>query len=173
MRIGLVSDTHGLTDPKLPGLFQGCAQVLHAGDIVTSPVLATLSKVAPVIAVRGNNDIAPEFEQLPEAVCLPLGELRLLMLHDLGHRESPRPRARAALVRERPHIVIHGHSHHPGAATSAGRLFVNPGSAGPRRFTLPRTAAILTLDGRRAAVTFFELSGDRPLPHGDPFEAVL
>jgi putative phosphoesterase len=173
VRIALVSDTHGLTDPKLPELFQGCERVLHAGDIVTTPVLDVLAKIAPVTAVRGNNDVAPQFERLPETVCLPVGELRLLMVHDLGDRARPKPPAGKALARDRPHIVIHGHSHKPGAVVHAGRLFVNPGSAGPRRFTLPRTAAIMTVTGRRAQVEFFELSGPRPTPHGATFEADL
>lgn len=173
VRIALVSDTHGVTDPRLPELFRGCERVLHAGDIVTSPVLEALARVAPVTAVRGNNDIAPQLERLPETICLPAGELRVFMIHDLGARERPHPRARTALARDRPHIVIHGHSHRPGAGVHAGRLFVNPGSAGPRRFTLPRTAAILTVDGRRASVVFFDLSGERAAPHGQPFEAEL
>ncbi len=173
MRIALVSDTHGLSDPKLPGLFQGCERVLHAGDMVTAPVLEALARVAPVTAVRGNNDLDPRFERLPETLVLPVGELRLFLVHDLGSREHPRGRAGAALARERPHIVVHGHSHHPGTGLHAGRLYVNPGSAGPRRFTLPRTAALLTLAGRRATVAFYELSGPRAEPHGTPFEAEL
>lgn len=173
MKLALVSDTHGLTDPKLVGLFRGCERVLHAGDMVTTPVLDALARVAPVTAVRGNNDVAPPFERMPETILLPVGELRLLVIHDLGDRVKPRPRAGAALAREKPHIVVHGHSHRPGAAVHAGRLFVNPGSAGPQRFTLPRTAAILTVDGRRASVTFFELSGPSPELHGAPFEVTL
>jgi putative phosphoesterase len=173
VRIALVSDTHGFADPKLPELFQGCERVLHAGDIVTTPVLETLARIAPVIAVRGNNDLAPSFTHLAETICFPAGELRLFMIHDLGDRFRPKPRAAAALARDRPHIVVHGHSHRPGAVVHAGRLFVNPGSAGPRRFTLPRTAAILTVSGRRAHVAFFDLSGERPVPHGAPLEADL
>lgn len=173
MRIALVSDTHGLDDPKLPALFRGCERVLHAGDIVTAPVLESLARVAPVTAVRGNNDLDPHFERLPESLVLPAGDLRIFLIHDLGPRERPRPRAGAALARVRPDIVIHGHSHRPGAALHAGRLYVNPGSAGPRRFTLPRTAAILTVSGRRAHVTFYELSGVHPEPHGEPLETEL
>ncbi len=173
MRIALVSDTHGVDDPRLPGLFRGCERVLHAGDMVTAPVLDSLARVAPVTVVRGNNDLDPRFERLPESLVLPVEELRLFMIHDLGSRERPRARAAAALARERPHIVVHGHSHRPGAALHAGRLYVNPGSAGPRRFTLPRTAAILTVSGRRAHVAFFDLSGPHAAPHGAAVEAEL
>jgi hypothetical protein len=173
VRIALVSDTHGLADPKLTDLFRGCEHVLHAGDMVTAPVLDMLARLAPVTAVRGNNDFDPRFERLPESAVVPVGDLRLLLVHDLGSREHSRPRAGAALARERPDIVVHGHSHRPGADLHAGRLYVNPGSAGPRRFTLPRTAAILTVSGRRAQVSFYELSGARPELHGTPLEADL
>ena len=173
MRVALVSDTHGLDDPRLPGLFRGCLRVLHAGDMVTSPVLDSLARVAPVTAVRGNNDLDPRFERLPESLVLPVEGLRLFLIHDLGTREHPRPRAGAALALARPDIVVHGHSHRPGAGLHAGRLYVNPGSAGPRRFTLPRTVAILTVSGRRVQVAFFELSGARPEPHGAPLEVEL
>jgi uncharacterized protein len=173
VRIALVSDTHGLSDPLLPGLFHGCAAVLHAGDIVSGPVLEALAAVAPLTAVRGNNDLDPRFQALPETVLLPLGPLRAFLVHDLGRRDRPHARVRAALARERPEIVIHGHSHQPGAALQDGRLYVNPGSAGPRRFSLPRTAAILTLAGRRARVELFELSGRSPSPHGAALEVEL
>jgi uncharacterized protein len=173
MRIALVADSHGLAHPALPALFRGCERILHAGDLVDPLVLEPLRAVAPLTAVRGNNDLAPAFDALPETAIVPLGDLRAFLVHDLGSREHPHPRVRAALARARPDVVIHGHSHRPGAALHAGRLYVNPGSAGPRRFALPRTAAILTVSGRRARVAFYDLSGPRLEPHGDPFEAEL
>jgi putative phosphoesterase len=173
VRVALVSDTHGLSDPRLPGLFGGCARVLHAGDIVTTPVLRALAGVAEVTAVRGNNDHGPELARLPEHVLVALDGLRALMVHDLGARERPHAPVRRLLARERPEIVIHGHSHRPGAAVHEGRLFVNPGSAGPRRFSLPRTAAILDVEGRTARVTFYDLSGDGAAPYGEVVEAAL
>jgi uncharacterized protein len=173
VRIALVSDTHGLSDPRLLGLFRGCARVLHAGDVVTTPVLAALGRVAEVTAVRGNNDHGPDLAPLPQHALVLFGELRALLVHDLGAREGPHPAVRRLLARERPEIVVHGHSHRPGAAVHEGRLFVNPGSAGPRRFSLPRTAAILEVEGRTARVAFFELTGERPRPFGELFEAAL
>jgi putative phosphoesterase len=173
VKIALVSDTHGLLDPKLPALFRGCARILHAGDIVKAPILSALEAVAPVTAVRGNNDVGPAFDRLPETALVPLGPLRALVIHDLGPRERPKPPARALLARERPEIVVHGHSHRAGALVIGPTLFVNPGSAGPRRFTLPRTAAVLHLSGRRARVAFFDLSGEAALPWGEPVEAAL
>lgn len=173
MRIGLVSDTHGLLDPKLRELFSGCRAILHAGDVVKPAVLAGLEEIAPVTAVRGNNDDGPSFVHLAETALVPVGALTALVVHDLGARERPKPPARVILARRRPELVIHGHSHRPGAAVLDGTLFVNPGSAGPRRFTLPRTAAVLTARGRAVEVAFFDLSGARLAPFGEPVEAAL
>jgi len=173
VRIALVSDSHGLSHPALPALFRGCERILHAGDLVDPSLLEGLRALAPLAVVRGNNDVDPAFHSLPEELVLPLGELRAFLVHDLGSREHPHPRVRAALARVRPDVVVHGHSHRPGAALHAGRLYVNPGSAGPRRFSLPRTAAILGVAGRRVQVDFYDLSGPRAAPHGPSVEAEL
>jgi putative phosphoesterase len=174
VRIGLVSDTHGLFDPALAALFSRCAAILHAGDVVNPAVLAALEEIAPVTAVRGNNDDGPAFAHLPETALVPIGSLAALVLHDLGAREAPKPPARALIARRRPDIVVHGHSHRPGAAVVGGRLFVNPGSAGPRRFSLPRTAAVLVARGRRVTVELFDLAArGGPAPLGAPLEVSL
>jgi putative phosphoesterase len=174
VRIGLVSDTHGLLDPALAVLFSRCAAILHAGDVVKPAVLAALEAIAPVTAVRGNNDDGPAFAHLAETALVPIGALTALLVHDLGARERPGPPARALIATRRPEIVIHGHSHRPGTALVGGRLFVNPGSAGPRRFSLPRTAGVLVARGRRVTVLLFDLAaagGAAPL--GPPFEVSL
>lgn len=173
MRIGLVSDTHGLLDPRLGEVFAGCDAIVHAGDVVKSAVLAGLAEIAPVTAVRGNNDEGAALARLPETALVPVEALTLLLVHDLGARERPIQPARAILSRRRPEIVVHGHSHRPGTALLDGTLFVNPGSAGPRRFSLPRTAAVLAASGRKVEVAFFDLSGPRPAPFGHPVEADL
>jgi putative phosphoesterase len=173
MRVGLVSDTHGLVDEKLADLFAGVDLVLHAGDVVKPEILEVLGAIAPLRVVRGNNDLAPSLAALPETAILPVGPLTALLVHDLGPRERPHPALQAFLERERPDVVVHGHSHRPGAAIVEGRLFVNPGSAGPRRFSLPRTAAVLEVRRRRAVVRFHDLSGARPTPFGAPFDAAL
>lgn len=174
MRIGLVSDTHGLVDPKLPEVLEGAELVLHAGDIVRPEILALLAEIAPVKAVRGNNDEGlPAFAHLPESALVRVGPLTLLLVHDVGARGRPSALARALLARHRPELVVHGHSHRPGVARAGGALFVNPGSAGPRRFSLPRTAATLEVRGRKVRVSFFDLAGDAPAPFGAPVEAAL
>jgi hypothetical protein len=176
LRVGLVSDLHGLLDPKLGPLLAPCDVVLNAGDTVKAGVLAALEALVPgreVRHVRGNNDFGPGLDRLPDAAVVELGALSALVVHDLGSRERPAPPAARLITRHRPELVVHGHSHRPGAEVVEGRLYVNPGSAGPRRFSLPRTAAVLELRRRRARVTFFDLAADPPAPHGEPFEAAL
>ena len=173
MRVGLVSDTHGLADPRLPEVLGGCALVLHAGDVVKEAVLAALGGIAPVTAVRGNCDAGTSLERLPETAIVPLGDLTALLVHDLGPRERPAPPAAALLARAHPQIVVHGHSHRPGAVVVGATLFVNPGSAGPRRFSLPRAAAVLTVRGRNARVEWFDLAAPRLGPLLAPVEVRL
>jgi hypothetical protein len=174
VRIGLVSDTHGLLDPALPLLFARCDAILHAGDVVKADLLAGLERLAALTVVRGNNDEGdPALARLPETALVPLGLLTALVVHDLGPREKPKPPARGLIARRRPEIVVHGHSHRPGAALVEGRLFVNPGSAGPRRFSLPRTAGLLAVRGRRVRVELFDLAGGRPAPFGPALEVTL
>jgi uncharacterized protein len=170
MRVGLVSDSHGVSDPKLPGLFAGCELILHGGDIVKPAVLRELEALAPVRAVRGNNDLDAAFGRLPETAILTLGPFKALLVHDLGPPARPHPPLRRLLARERPHVVVHGHSHRPGSSTVNGMFFLNPGSAGPRRFSLPRTAAILHVEDAALVFALFDLAGDAVAPIGDPVE---
>ncbi len=170
MRVGLVSDTHGLFDPKLERLFAGCDLILHAGDVTRPGVLESLRAIAPVEAVRGNNDFGP-LGELPETLRVQLGDLRALVVHELGRPGSPI--MRRALARGHCEIVLHGHSHAPRMGLHDGVLYVNPGSAGPRRFRLPRTAGILTVSRRRVKVALFDLAAQPPAPFGQPLRALL
>jgi putative phosphoesterase len=174
VRVGLVSDTHGLVDPLLFQALAGCALVLHAGDVVGEDVLVELEAIAPVTAVRGNCDAGTSLGRLPELARVPLGALTALVVHDAGRPGSrPAPLA-GALAKARADVVVSGHSHRPAAAVVDGTLFVNPGSAGPRRFRLPRCAALLEVDGRRARVTWLDLAAPGGLaPLREPFEAAL
>lgn len=170
MRVGLVSDTHGLFDAKLERLFGGCDLILHAGDVTRPTVLESLRAIAPVRAVRGNNDFGA-LAELPETLRVQLGDLRALVIHELGRPDSQL--ARRALARGHCEIVLHGHSHAPRVGLLDGVLYVNPGSAGPRRFHLPRTAGILAISGRRALVALFDLAAQPPAPFGEPIEVLL
>ncbi len=144
MRIGLVSDTHGLLRPAVLDWLRGSERILHAGDICDPSVLEALARIAPVTAVRGNNDGGPWAERLPEAELLTLAGVAIFVVHDMA--DVPRhARARAARV------VVTGHSHKPLIEERDGVLFVNPGSAGPRRFKLPIAAGELRVEGGAVA----------------------
>ena len=162
MRLGLVSDSHGLSDPALPGLLRGCDLILHAGDLAHLEVLDPLLAVAPVRAVRGNNDHGPGLRALPEVLRLELAEVALLLLHELGAPAHLPPRPRQLVQAARPQVVVYGHSHAPYAGLHDGVLYVNPGSAGPRRFSLPRSAGLLHLRAGHARVELFDLAAAPP-----------
>jgi putative phosphoesterase len=138
MRIGIVSDTHGLLRPEVLPALAGVAHILHAGDLGRPDIVPALAEIAPVTAIRGNIDREPWALACPETVALELAGRRVLMLHD-----------RKALDRDPAaegfDLVVSGHSHRPGAETLGGVLYLNPGSCGPRRFRLPVTLALLDL----------------------------
>lgn len=157
VRYGLVSDTHGLFEPRLAELFAGCERLLHAGDVVGARVLEALAALAPVDVVRGNNDVGPEGERLPSHVVVPVGDLSVLVLHELGKPGRPVMPARRLIDSLGVNIVVYGHSHQPSVEVRGGVLYVNPGSSGPRRFRLPRSAGILEVEGRTARVEIRDL----------------
>jgi putative phosphoesterase len=128
--VGVISDTHGLLRPEALAALAGVDHILHAGDIGGPEILAALRALAPVTAVRGNNDRGPWAEALPETEVVELAGRSLYVLHDL-HALDLDPRAAGFAA------VIAGHSHKPLAEERDGVLYFNPGSAGPRRFKLP------------------------------------
>ena len=136
--VGVVSDTHSLLDSMLTTVLAGVGHILHAGDIGSPDVLAALGALAPVTAVRGNTDVSGWAWDLPEEVTVDLGGIRVL----LGHQEAHLLRHHDP-VRERLDAVISGHSHRPKMGWREGVLYLNPGSAGPKRFSLPRSVALL------------------------------
>lgn len=158
MRVGLVSDSHGLFEPRLRELFAGCDLILHAGDAVRRSVLDELARIAPVRAVRGNNDVAPELEHLPILAALELGGVPAVLVHQIGSRGRLHPPVRRAVARHRARLLVYGHSHRPAAVVEDGLLFVNPGSAGPRRFSLPTTAGVLRVGAGRIQVRLVDLA---------------
>jgi uncharacterized protein len=140
MRIGVVADTHGLLRPEALRRLRGVDRIVHAGDIGSPDVLRALAAVAPVTAVRGNNDRGSWALALPETAVLVAGKVRLHILHDVKTLAVD-PQAAAI------DAVIAGHSHKPSLVKQAGILFMNPGSIGPRRFTLPIAMGFLTIRG--------------------------
>ena len=138
IRIGLISDTHGLLRPQALQALRGVAHIIHAGDIGNAAILEQLAQVAPVSAIRGNNDSGDWAASIPETRTLELGGVSLYVLHDV-HALAIDPAAAGMQV------IIAGHSHRPAVDLRDGILFVNPGSAGPRRFKLPVSVAILEI----------------------------
>lgn len=141
LRIGLISDTHGLLRPQALAFLQGCRHIVHAGDIGDPAVLAALAGIAPLTVVRGNNDTGDWARGLRETEFVQLGDVALYTIHDLAHLQVD-PIATGIRV------VVSGHSHRPKIEERDGVLYVNPGSAGPRRFRLPIALAELWIEGR-------------------------
>jgi len=153
IRIGLISDTHGLLRPEAVDVLRGSDFIVHAGDIGDN-VLEPLSTIAPVTAVRGNNDRAAWADRLRETEQLRFGEITLHVLHDLADLAID-PRAAGV------DVVVTGHSHRPKIERRSGVLYVNPGSAGPVRFHLPVSVALMQVSGRDVNVRIVELESLR------------
>jgi uncharacterized protein len=148
--LGLISDTHGLLREEAVRALTGADLILHAGDVGAPGILETLKTLAPVVAVRGNVDTGAWAQALPVAEAIPAGHATIYMLHILQDLDI-NPAAGGF------QIVVSGHSHKPGQTERDGVLYVNPGSAGPRRFQLPVTVARLDLRIRPWKVEFIEL----------------
>ncbi|RJG12509.1 metallophosphoesterase [Pseudomonas cavernicola] len=139
MKVGLISDTHGLLRPEALAALEGCDHILHAGDIGKPEILDSLRALAPLTVVRGNNDQGEWAHSLPEHLRLNLAGVSLYLLHDLAELTLD-PAA------EGIRVVISGHSHKPKREERNGVLYLNPGSAGPRRFKLPISVGLLHVD---------------------------
>lgn len=140
LRVGLISDTHGLLRPEALDYLVGSDHIIHAGDIGDPHILDELARIAPLTAVRGNNDHGVWAEKLPEEAIVEVGAVRVCVVHDVKTLRSD-PVALGA------HVVVSGHSHKPSIVQQGAVLYVNPGSAGRRRFTLPIAAAELLIGG--------------------------
>ena len=150
--IGLISDTHGLLRPEAVAALRGSELIIHAGDVGRPEILDQLRDVAPVVAVRGNIDHGDWADRLPPTAVVETGAARIYVLHDI-HELNPDPAAAPF------DIVVSGHSHKPGRTERGGVLYLNPGSAGPRRFRLPVTVARLDLARSPWEIEFVDLLG--------------
>ena len=151
LRVGLISDTHGLLRPQAVEFLQGSDLIVHGGDICDAALLTALAAIAPVIAVRGNNDHGAWAERLRESELFQVGSAFIYAIHDL------------AAIDIEPHaagvqVVVAGHPHQPSIRRDDGVLYVNPGSAGPRRFKLPISIGELTIDGAAVSARTVELA---------------
>jgi uncharacterized protein len=149
--IGLISDTHGVLRPEAIAALAGVDFIIHAGDIGKPEVIAKLKAIAPVAAIKGNVDNGDWARRLPDYRNLRVGQHRLHVIHNV-HELAVDPVARTFRV------IVSGHSHKPLITEKDGVLFVNPGSAGPRRFKLPVAVGKLFIDGRDVRAEIVELA---------------
>jgi putative phosphoesterase len=153
-KIGLISDTHGLLRDEALQALRGSDLIIHAGDIGDPKILEALGKLAPTVAVRGNVDTAAWAKSLPETAVAEAGSMHIYVLHDVKALDLD-PNAAGF------HIVVSGHSHKPASSERNGVVYINPGSAGPRRFNLPITIARLDLSVTPCSVEFVDLEKGR------------
>ncbi|MEK6408723.1 MAG: metallophosphoesterase family protein [Acidobacteriota bacterium] len=142
MRIGVISDTHGLFDPSIVSIFEGVDAIIHAGDIGKLEVIDRLEEIAPVFAVEGNND---SFGHFPDQRVEELAGRQVFIRHIFGELHQLRESDKRMVEGLQPNVVVFGHSHRPYQQTLGTTMLFNPGSAGPRRFSLPRTVGMLSL----------------------------
>jgi putative phosphoesterase len=163
-RVGVISDTHGLLRPEAVAALASVDLIVHAGDIGSAALLEELGTIAPVLAVRGNNDRGPWAASLPETVTAEIGGLRLYVIHDL--KTLPTHPTDLGID-----VIISGHSHKPSVERRSGVLLLNPGSAGPRRFSLPIAVARLCVGPSGPTAEIVELdvaAGATPGKRGAP-----
>jgi putative phosphoesterase len=150
LRLGVISDTHGLLRPEAVAALRGCDLIIHAGDVGNAAVLDGLRSVAPTYAIRGNVDKGDWAARLPSTDIVEVGGLLFYVLHNIAELDLDPPTAGFA-------AVVYGHSHQPSIATRDGTLYLNPGAAGPRRFDLPITLARVAVAGRELRPEIVEL----------------
>jgi putative phosphoesterase len=149
-RIGVISDTHGLLRPEALPLLAGVDRIIHAGDVGRPEILDALNGIAPVVAVRGNIDRETWALRLPMAETIEIGDVRIHVLHDIAMLDVDLASIAA---------VVSGHSHRPSVERRDGVLYLNPGSAGPRRFSLPISIALMDVRGSSVEARIVELEG--------------
>jgi putative phosphoesterase len=157
LRVGVISDTHGLLRPEAVAFLRGSDHIMHGGDIGDPAILSQLAAIAPLTAVRGNNDHGPWAQAVAETVLFRLGSIGCYAIHDLSLLDIDP-------ARHDVRVVVSGHSHRPCIEWRDRILFLNPGSAGPRRFTLPIAVAELTIAGPEVSARIVELGAGAAAP---------
>ncbi|HWO01504.1 MAG TPA: metallophosphoesterase family protein [Blastocatellia bacterium] len=158
MKIGVISDTHGLFDESIVPIFDGVDLIIHAGDIGKLEIISRLEEIAPVIAVEGNND---SFGRFPVERVEELCGHRVLVRHIFGELHQIREADKRMLEEVAPSVVVFGHSHRTYRHMLGRAMLFNPGSAGPRRFSLPRTLGLLSLEREKAEAHIVDLDGSK------------
>ena len=150
IRVGVIADTHGLLRPEALTALVGCDHILHAGDVGDGPILDTLRQIAPVTAIRGNVDRQGDVSLLPATEAIELQGRLFYLVHSFADLDlNP--------VAAKIDVVVSGHSHKSSLVTKEGVLYLNPGSAGPRRFKLPISVAIVEITAERIEARIVEL----------------
>lgn len=149
-KVGILSDTHGLIRPEVEKVLAGCDQILHAGDVGKASVLKRLARIAPVMAVRGNMDAGSWSHSLPVREMVEIDGIFFYMLHDLYHLDVE-PSAAGI------HVVVSGHTHQPKIFQKNGVTYLNPGSAGHRRFSYPVSVAMVRIENGIATPRIVEI----------------
>jgi len=153
MKIGVISDTHGFLDPKVPEFFDGVSRILHAGDMGGDSIIVELGAIAPVTAVLGNTDSSPTF-RLTEVVTLAGHRF---LVHHIVNPHALKEELQLRIAHERPDAVVFGHTHRVFGETIGGVLYLNPGYAGKPKFGVERTVVILHCDGKVIRPEFLAL----------------
>ena len=148
--VGIISDTHGLLRPEALAALRGSNRIVHAGDIGDESILRNLESIAAVTVVRGNTDTDGWCRAIPRTAVLEVEGVRIYAVHDIDRLDIDPPAAGVD-------VVVFGHSHRPGIEQRGRVLYLNPGSAGPRRFDLPVTVAHLTVENGRATASIIEI----------------
>lgn len=151
VRVGIISDTHGLLRPEALALLEGCDHIIHGGDIGNPDILAALSALAPLTVVRGNNDREAWAKDIPASARLTIGGMEIYVVHDVADAKSD-PRAVGA------QIIVSGHSHKPSVVERNDVLYLNPGSAGRRRFKLPISLAEILIGNGKASARILDIT---------------
>jgi putative phosphoesterase len=154
LRLGVISDTHGLFDASVTSIFAGVDAIIHAGDIGKIEIISRLELIAPVVAVEGNND---SFGAFPAQRVEEFAGQKVMIRHIFGELHQLKEKDKRMVEQLRPRVVVFGHSHRPYREMLGRTMLFNPGSAGPRRFKLPRTVGLMTLEGSTARAEIISL----------------
>jgi len=153
VKLGVISDTHGYLDPRVENLFQGVDHILHAGDIGFASIILELEFIAPVTAIVGNSDDGLSFK---DTECVELGGKKILVHHIVSPRELS-DKVSSRIVRDRPDLVVFGHTHKPYSETVNGIMYFNPGYAGKPKLGAERSIALLEVDEKGIRPKFIRL----------------
>jgi putative phosphoesterase len=157
LRVGLVSDTHGLLRPEALAFLVGCDYIVHGGDVGSPDILEELSLLGPLVAVRGNNDTEPWTARLRQTELIRVGNIFVYVIHNLADLDID-------LAAARVRVVVSGHSHKPLIQEREGVLYVNPGSCGRRRFKLPVCVGEITVSGSAVEARIVNIGEGGPVP---------